>query len=206
MDLPEALRRRRMVRSFTGQPVDAGVLGDLLDGARRAPTAGHSQGTSFVVLVGPAETERYWSASLPSAPARERFAFPGLLRAPVLVVVLTSPDEYVARYAEADKRATGLGADIGSWPVPYWFVDGGMAVMALLLGAVAADLGACFFGLFENEADVLAALGVPEGWRAVGTVAFGQPADDDRPGRSAGRPRRPFDEVVHFGGWRLGVW
>jgi hypothetical protein len=62
-------------------------------------------------------------------------------------------------------------------------------------------LGACFFGLFEHEAAVLAALGVPDGWRAVGTVAVGHPAPDDEPGRSATRPRPAVDEVLHRGGW-----
>jgi hypothetical protein len=47
---------------------------------------------------------------------------------------------------------------------------------------------------------VLAELGVPDGWRAVGTVAMGHPAPDE-PGRSAGRPRRTLDEVVHRGTW-----
>ena len=66
-----------------------------------------------------------------------------------------------------------------------------MAVEHLLLGATAVGLGACFFGLFEHEAAVLAALGVPDGWRAVGTIALGHPAPDE-PGRSAARPRLPW--------------
>lgn len=196
-----ALGWRRMVRSFTTEPVDAAALRSLLDWARRSPTAGHSQAVAFVVLAGTEQTERYWSVTLPSGPQRSGFAWPGLLRAPLLVLVLASPSGYVSRYGEADKAVTGLGGGADAWPVPYWFVDGGMAVMALLLGAVDAGLGACFFGLFEHERAVLDGLGVPAGWRAVGTVALGHPADDDRPGRSAARPRRPFDEVVHFGGW-----
>ena len=107
---------------------------------------------------------------------------------------------YVERYAEPDKVASGLGDDAEDWSVPYWFVDAGMAVEHLLLGVTEAGLGACFFGLFDHEAAVLAALGVPDGWRAVGTVALGHPAAD-RPGTSAGRPRRPLDEVVHRARW-----
>jgi nitroreductase len=84
--------------------------------------------------------------------------------------------------------------------VPYWWVDGGMAVHALLLGAVDAGLGALFFGLFDNEAAALAVLGVPPGWRALGAVALGWPVPDE-PGRSAGRPAPPPEAVVHRGGW-----
>jgi nitroreductase len=75
-----------------------------------------------------------------------------------------------------------------------------MAVEHVLLGAVEAGLCACFFGLFDHEAAVLAALGVPEGWRAVGTIALGHPAPDD-PGRSTARGRREVADVYHRGRW-----
>lgn len=153
-----------------------------------------------MVLEG-ADTSRYWDASLP-AERRAAFRWRGLVAAPVLIVVLVRPETWVERYAEPDKAAAGLGSAAGDWPVPYWWVDGGAAVEHLLLGAVAAGLGACLFGLFGHESAVLDALGVPttEGWRAVGTVALGHPAADE-PGRSARRERRPLEEIVHRGGW-----
>ena len=115
-------------------------------------------------------------------------------------MALVRADTWVERYAEPDKAAHGLGAGEDAWPVPYWWVDGGMAVEHLLLGAVDAGLGACFFGLFDHEPAVFAALGVPDGWRALGTIALGHPAPDE-PGLSASRPRRTVDEVLHRGGW-----
>ena len=194
-----AVRARRMVRAFTGDPVDPAVVDGLVDLARRAPSAGHSQGWAFVVLSGPEETARYWDVTLP-AERRDGFRWPGLVAAPVLVVVLVRPGAWVERYAEDDKARTGLGDGEAAWPVPYWWVDGGMAVENLLLGAVEAGLGACFFGLFDHEAAVLAALGVPASWRAVGTVALGHPAPDE-PGRSSSRGRTPLSEVLHRGRW-----
>lgn len=188
-----------MVRAFTDEPVPSGVVDGLIDLARRAPSAGNSQGWAFVVLSGAEETARYWNVTLPPK-RRSSFRWPGLVAAPVLVVVVVRPDAWVERYAEPDKAATGLGAGAGEWPVPYWWVDGGMAAEHLLLGAVEAGLGACFFGLFGHEAAVLEALGVPDGWRAVGTVALGRPAPDE-PGRSAARPRRTVDQVLHRGRW-----
>jgi nitroreductase len=86
--------------------------------------------------------------------------------------------------------------------VPYWWVDAGMAVEHVLLGAVDRGLGACFFGLFDQETAVLSALGVPEGWRAVGTIALGHPLDGaDEDGRSVARGRRSLADVYHSGGW-----
>jgi len=199
VELADAIARRRMVRAFTDQPVDPAMVTALLDQARRSPSAGHSQGTAFVVLDTPAAVGGYWAITLP-AERRAGFRWPGLLAAPVLVVALCSPAAYAERYAEPDKARTGLGRAADAWPTPYWFVDGGMAVQNLLLGLVDAGLAGCFFGLFEHEPAVLASLGVPDGWRALGTVALGHPAPSDA-GRSAARPRRALDEVVHRTRW-----
>jgi nitroreductase len=199
LELADGIRRRRMVRAFTPEPLSPGTIERLVDLARRAPSAGNSQGWAFVALEGTEQTARYWDATLPED-RRAGFRWPGLLAAPALVVVLVRPDAWVERYAEADKAPTGLGAGLDAWSVPYWWVDGGMAVEHVLLGAVEAGLGACFFGLFDHEPAVLAALGVPDGWRAVGTVALGHPAPDD-PGRSASRPRHQVPDILHKGRW-----
>jgi nitroreductase len=198
VELADAVRARRMCRAYRPDPVEPGVVDRLVDLARRHPAAGNTAGTDFLVLEGE-RTAAYWDLTL--APDRRAgFPWPGLLAAPVLVVVVVDPGAYVARYAEADKARTGLGAGPDAWPVPYWFVDGGMAAQTLLLAVTDAGLGACFFGLFEHERPVLEAFGVPAGRRAVGTVALGHPLPD-RPSRSAGRGRRPLDEVLHRDRW-----
>jgi nitroreductase len=188
-----------MTRAFTGDPVAPELVDELCELARRAPSAGHSQGVSLLVLDRPEATARYWDATL-REPRRSTFRWPGLLAAPVLVVVAVRPETYVERYGEDDKASTGLGAGAEAWPVPYWWVDAGAAIEHLLLGAAAAGLGACLFGLFDHEPAVVEAFSVPDGVRLVGTVALGHPAADE-PGRSAARPRRPLDEVVHRNRW-----
>jgi nitroreductase len=189
-----------MVRAFAARPVEPALVDRLVDLARRAPSAGNTRPWAFVVLEG-ADTARLWDVTLPPA-RRASFRWQGLLAAPVVVVPLVEPAAYPRRYAEADKAATGLGSGVGAWGVPYWWVDGGMAVQTLLLAATDAGLGALFYGLFEHEAAALAALGVPEGWRALGAVALGWPAGEaGPPGRSAGRRAPPREAVVHRGGW-----
>jgi nitroreductase len=198
VELRDAVRARRMVRAFARRPVPRATVDDLIDLARRAPSAGNTQPWHFVVLEGE-ETVRLWDVTLPPR-RREAFRWSGLLDAPVVVVPVVDPGAYASRYAEDDKRATGLGDGPDAWSVPYWWVDGGMAVHGLLLAAVDAGLGALFYGLFDHEAAVLAALGVPAGYRALGAVALGWPAPDE-PGRSAGRPRPALGDVVHRGRW-----
>lgn len=188
-----------MVRNYSAEPVAREFIDRLLDAARRGPSAGNTWGTHFVVLEGP-DKDRYWDLTLP-ADARPSFPWPGLLRAPVLVLPCGDANAYVERYSAADKRSSGLGESADDWPIPYWHVDTAMATMTLLHGAVAAGLGALFFGLFDHEADVVAALGIPDGVRPIGTVALGWADGDDRPSRSAARGRPALSEVVHRGAW-----
>jgi nitroreductase len=181
-----------MARAFSPEPIDPHLVEELLVDALRAPSAGNSQGAEVVVLEGPEQTRRYWDASLPED-RRAGFAWPDLLAAPVLVVVLTDPQRYVDRYAEADKAQDATG-----WATPYWWVDGGMVVQRLLAGVETAGLGALFFGVFARETAVRDALSIPEGRGIVGVVAFGNPLPSE-PGRSAGRPKR--SDRIHRGGW-----
>jgi nitroreductase len=209
MDLTEAIRSRRMVRSFSGAPVDPAVLGSLLDLAGRAPSAGNAHGRAFVVLEGPDEAAFFWdAATTPEWRDRSR-RWPGLSRAPVVVVVLTRPLSYVERYSEPDKAASGLGA-VGhqlaaggesAWAVPYWFFDAGASVMALLLGATAAGLGGCLLGNFRGEDRLLGSLGVPPGWRYAGAVLLGEPGGDDPKSGSLRRGKASESQPIHRGRW-----
>ena len=198
MELAEVVRRRRMVRSYDGRPVDPAVVDRLLAAAVRAPSAGFTQGWAFVVLDEPEQTARFWSHTLPAG-RRAAFPWPGLLRAPVLVLPLASPKAYLDRYAEPDKGSVPPGEQ--RWRVPYWDVDCAFATMILLLAAVDEGLGALFFALPDGGEALLADLGVPPELHPIGAVALGHPAGDDRPSSSLARGRRPLDQVVHRGGW-----
>lgn len=186
------LQKRRMARSFDDRPVEPAVAERIVAAGLRAPSAGFTQGVELVVLDGPAETARYWDAALP-APAREGFPWPGLLRAPLLVVVVSSEAAYRRRYAEADKAGA-------AFDVPWWHVDAAFAALLLQLAATDAGLGSLFFRAHRPDA-VRVVLGIPASFVAVGTVAVGH-AEPDRPSSSVrGRARRPAADVVHRGGW-----
>ena len=61
MELSEALRRRRMVRRFVGdRPVAAEDVERILDAALRAPSAGHTQGVTLLVLATAEQVDDYW--------------------------------------------------------------------------------------------------------------------------------------------------
>jgi nitroreductase len=205
MEWSDVVRKRRMVRDFTSEPVDPVLLDRLLDDARRVPTAGFSQGIDFVVLEGE-QTEIFWKHTMEAA-VRETFQWPGLLRAPTIVLPIADASAYLDRYSQPDKAAAGLGATQDAWPVPYWYIDTGMAGMALLYGVVDAGLVALFFGIFRNEAALMAELGVPAEKRPIGAIAIGHPTPAAQRGPKEGSParrsRRPLEAVIHRGAWNI---
>lgn len=211
MEFANVIGRRRMVRSFSDRPVPDTTVRMILAAACRAPTAGNTDGWAIVVLRGHDETSRLWEATTTADWRQRARRWPGLSNAPVAFVVLANPDRYIERYGEPDKVASGLGtashlsdqptADRPHWPVPFWFVDAGHVILSLLLAAVDADLGACFLGNFRGEDQLLEILGVPAGWRYVGSVLIGTPGSDDPRSASLDRPRRQIDDLAHFGHW-----
>jgi nitroreductase len=206
MELDEALRRRRMVRSFAERPVDPALLGSIFSGALGAPSAGNTQGASWLVLRTRPDVERYWAAATTAEWRGRAQRWPGLARAPVVALALTEPAAYVTRYGEADKEGAGLGpaplgGDVAAWPVPYWFTDAAFGTMAVLLKVTAAGLGACFLGNFRAERAVLAAFGVEDRWRLFGTVVLGYPDGLDHRSSSLDRPPVPAAERIRYDRW-----
>jgi nitroreductase len=203
MEFQEVVRRRRMVRAFTGEPLPPAALDRMLANAQRAPSAGFSQGWAFLVLDTPADVGRFWEATFPpdAGAERDQFRWQGLFKAPALIVPLSHKQAYLDRYAEADKGWTDR--DEARWPVPYWDIDTGMAALLVLLTAVDEGLGALFFGIFpERMASFRAAFGVPDAYVPIGAIAVGwRDPEADEPSPSLRRGRKPAEDVVHRGRW-----
>ncbi len=202
MELSEVVRRRRMVRRYSPEPVDPAAVDRMLRNAVRAPSAGFSQGVTFLVLDTPADVALFWEVTVPPEQVRPMAGWlSGMTAAPVVVVPMSSEAAYRARYAEPDKAATGLAE--GAWSIPYWHVDAGMATLLVLQTVVEEGLGACFFGIqSERLGELRRAFGIPADQTPVGAVTVGHRAPDERAaGSGASRARRPLEEVVHRGRW-----
>jgi nitroreductase len=200
MEFTDVVRRRRMVRTYSSQPVDAAVLDRILQNALHAPSAGFSQGWAFLVLDQPEDVARVWRATADDGVEEPDSWLRGMMTAPVVVVPLSHKDAYLDRYAESDKGWSDR--DESRWPVPYWDIDTGMASLLMLLTVVDEGLGACFFGIpphaipgFRTE------FSVPDGYMPIGAITVGHRVDDAGTRGSAVRGRRPTTEVVHRGTW-----
>ena len=207
MEFTEVIKRRKMVRAFTDEPLAPGTADRLLKAAVRAPSAGFSQGYSFLVLEGAEQCAPLWEI-LADAVEAERGTededpaeVTALSAAQLVIVPLAGKGVYLERYARPGKGWTDQ--DESRWPVPYWYVDTGFTALLMLLAVTDEGLGASFFSIDSRVLPWFRAqYGVPDEWMPIGALAIGHPDPGNDPIPPA-RPsqRKPLSELVHRGHW-----
>jgi nitroreductase len=194
----DLLKRRRAVRSYTGEPVPRETLERIARAARRGPNAGYSQGLRLLVVDDPEVIEELID---PDGEEREQAWF---RNAAAHFFVLTREQDYHDRYTQPDKLAITGGVEV-IWPVPFWHVDAGAALMLLWLAALEEGLAAGVYGIpVEEDARVRQLLGIPDDLTIVTGVTVGHPAEDpdwDRASSAFSQRRRAHDEVVQWNRW-----
>ncbi|MBL8061382.1 MAG: nitroreductase family protein [Anaerolineales bacterium] len=197
MELKDMILKRRMVRNFADKPVDPHVIERILDLTRHAPSAGFTQGQSFIVVTKPEMKKAIADTCEEQEYVNSGFD-PFISKAPVLLIPCTSELAYHRRYQEADK-VDDEGHEI-EWPVPYWFVDIGCSVMIALLAAVDEGLVCAFAGSKDLQA-LRSLLNMPAEVTPVGVIAVGYRATDV-PSPSLKRGRKSDAEYVHLEKWQ----
>mgnify|MGYP001026049042 FL=1 len=186
-----------MTRRFLSGPSDA-ELSTLCQLALRAPSAGFSQGSHFLVLTGD-DLTKFWEVS--QAATWFGSTAPGVLDATAVILILGDHEAYTERYSKPDKAQHGL-EQADKWVTPFWLTDAAMAAENLLLLIEEKRWGALLFGLFGDPRVTLDAFAVPATVECVGAIAVGFRHPDDQPsGSPMTRARRPASEVVHLGHW-----
>ncbi|RSM79514.1 nitroreductase [Kibdelosporangium aridum] len=197
MEFSEVIRRRRMVRHFTDQPLAPEVVDRILASALRAPSAGFSQGYAFLSLTSAEDRARFWDVAAPWVVQ----SWPTTRDVPLIVVPLAHKQAYLDRYAEPDKGWQDKAE--ARWPVPYWYIDTGMAALLMLLSAIDEGLGGFFFGIQPDQmAQFRAEYGIPDEYTPIGAILVGYRAEEQPvEGSAKTRSRRGTDEVIHHGHW-----
>ena len=197
-----------MVRAFKAEALPPGTAERLLWAANRAPSAGFSQGYSFLVLDAE-QSVPLWdafygdAASHGDGEAQERAEIDALSPAPLVIIPMACKDIYLGVYADRPDPARAALRDETRWPVPYWYIDTGFTALLILLAVVDEGLGAVLFGIPpEVMTEFRAEFGVPQEWTPIGAVAIGHgdPANDPVPPALASE-RKTLGELVHRGRW-----
>ena len=199
MDLRDILKRRRMVRHYTGETIPRETLERIVATVRRAPSAGFSQGQRLLVVD---DAGLLADLATLAGGSDDPDLEPWFPSAPAHVLVLTREADYHERYRSDDKLLDGEEID---WPVPFWYVDAGATLMLVLLAAIDEGLSAGVYGVpVEQDPAWRALLDIPEELRIVAGVTVGRGAPD--PGWSgktsrATQRRRALDEIVKWNRW-----
>ena len=196
MEFRDVVLKRRMVRNFADRPVEAELIDRILELSRHAPSAGFTQGQAFIIVTDPEKKKAIALTCEEDEYVKRGFA-PFISKAPVLLIPCTSEVAYHRRYQEADK-VNEDGSEI-AWPVPYWFMDVGCAVMIALLAAIDEGLVSAFAGS-KDLAAFRAILEIPAEVTPVGVIALGYRAADI-PSPSLKRGRKAEEEYIHRERW-----
>jgi coenzyme F420-0:L-glutamate ligase/coenzyme F420-1:gamma-L-glutamate ligase len=192
-DVPLA---RRTIRAFTGEPVDPGAVRRAVATALTAPAPHHSQPWRFVILeTKDARTALLdamldaWIADLrrdgftPEQIGRRIRRGEPLRQAPLIIVPCLVTD---AAHDYPDERRRG--AEQAMFTVAM-----GAAVQNLLIALAVDGLGSAWISSALFCQDVAArAMDLPDGWRPMGAIAVGRPAEQAR----SRPPRDPGDFIL----------
>jgi nitroreductase len=199
--LREILGKRRMVRNYLPEPVPRESIERVVATVRRAPSGGFSQGQRLVVVTDQ-ETRAAIARLAGEEESVEQGFEPWISQAPAHVVVCAREEDYHERYRKPDKLQEGEEI---VWPVPYWYVDAGAAMMLLLVAAIDEGLAAGVFGLPDSQIAALRELlGLPADLLFVAVVTLGRPAPDPRWSAATSRAtqrRKGLDELVRWERW-----
>jgi coenzyme F420-0:L-glutamate ligase/coenzyme F420-1:gamma-L-glutamate ligase len=191
-DVPLA---RRTIRAFTSEPVGAAAVRRAVATALTAPAPHHSEPWRFVILESAAAREALLEAMLAawttdlrgdgftSEQISRRLRRGDVLRNAPLIVVPSLVADAAHDYPD-ERRSAAEQA--------MFVVSMGAAVQNLLIALAVEGLGSAWISSTLFCQDVAArAMDLPDGWRPVGAVAVGHPAEQARP-----RPPRDPDDFL----------
>lgn len=191
MDVHEAIRLRRSVRSYRPDPVLEDVLGRLLEAMRLAPSGANKQPWQFIVVRDPSLRQQ-----LVPACWNQRF----IAEAPVVIVAYGRYEDAVGVYNRGDDTfvvdGTELRRQVDAGNVDYYascfLSDLSIALTHLMLAARAEGLGTCWIAAF-HERNVKSILGIPQHLRVVALMTVGYPTEWPEP-----KERKPLEEIVRY--------
>jgi nitroreductase len=119
MEFNEVVRKRKMIRQYElHRPIPDYIVSKLIENARRAPSAGHTQVQEFIIVKDPSIKSKLGEAALGQSQIYD---------AAVLIVVCSNTSRSVDRYGKRGKEF-------------YSIIDGAFASMLMLLTAVTKKL------------------------------------------------------------------
>jgi nitroreductase len=180
MDVKDAIKKRRALRSLEPFPVTEELVEDLAGAAHLAPSCMNNQSWRFVFVYEEEQLEAF-KETLSRGNA-------WALDSPLIAAIFSKKD--VACSLKGDRD--------------YFLFDTGMATGFLMLRATELDLIAHPIAGY-SPSKVKEVLGIPEDFIVIALMVFGKLSDELSPRlaewqierEQGGRQRRPIDTVLH---------
>jgi nitroreductase len=169
MNLDEAIKKRRSIRTFRNQELPQGTIEKLLEAASQAPSAGNVQPWKFVIAS---------KKEVKQAFSKAAFEQECLVEAPVLIVVCADLKLATESYGLRGKTL-------------YCLQDTAAAIQNILLTACSLGLGSCWIGAFKED-QIRKSINAPQEMRPIALIPIGYPNE-----APTTRKRRPLSQIVH---------
>jgi len=173
MDVKEAIKTRHSVRKFLDKEVPQGLIDELIDAARLAPSGYNAQPWRFCVVKDKETKEKLFKEGA----LKQKF----VKEAPVLIVCCGDPDAY---------RKNRVEKDFDDSEEVSVFRDVSIASGFLVLRATELGLGACYIA-WRHKEKIKEVLGIPKNFYVPFIIIAGYPAE-----KPSASPRKKLSEII----------
>jgi nitroreductase len=180
MEISKCIQTRRSIRRYAPIPIDWEKLGQVLDAARHAPSAGNIFDWKVIIVAEPDHRKAIAEACLQQW---------WMTSAPIHLVVCAEPAKNERMYG---KR----GGEV------YSVQDATIAATQMMLVAHDIGLATCWVGAFETRM-LRRALNIPDEIMPIAVLTIGYP--DEKVPRP---PQPPLEDLAYFETWnnRIKNW
>lgn len=152
-DVIRLIESRRSIRKFDGRPLPEGMLRELCEVGRLAPSGANLQPLRFITVESEAARASLFAATRWAGYLPDGVGGPDAGEEPMGYIILLA-DRTVSKMAD---------------------IDAGLAAGAMMIGALSEGVASCMLAALDREA-IARAFPLPEGCEIHSVLAFGYPA------------------------------
>jgi nitroreductase len=170
MNVKEIINSRKSIRKYKNKQISEELIDELLDAARKAPSAKNVQSHKYFIVKDEVVRNRLIEAGA--------FKQPFVNDAPLIIVCCADPSQYPK------------SADVDEAPVNYAYIDLSIAASFLVLRATELGLGSVFVAWIYRD-KIKEILNIPKNYIIPFIIPMGYPAEDPIP-----KPRKNLNDII----------
>jgi len=170
MEVKEAINRRKSIRKYQDKPIPEEIIKELLDAARKAPSAKNTQSHKYFIVKD--------KETINKLKENNAFKQPFVYDAPLIIVCCADPKQYPER------------VDVDDTSENYAIIDLSIASSFLVLRSTELGLGSVFVAWIYRD-KIKEILNIPKDYIVPFVILIGHPAEDPPV-----KPRKELGELI----------